>query len=939
MRGAGRHRLLIAALCVAAVTAGCASRKNTAANRNYQAFITRYNIYYNGDTHYRETLAEMEANYEDDFTRLLPMHPAQARGIAGAPQPSGSFTRSIEKAQKAIQLRSIRKRPRRTPGRSRDPEYKEWLKREEYNPFIHNAWMLLGKSQYMDGDFLGAAATFMYVARHFGWLPETVAQATLWQSISYTAAGWVHEAEAILGRVKKKELSSGELEGLYGFARADVAIATGRYAEAVEPLRLAISHSHGVQRVRLTFLLGQLLERTGDTTGAHTAYSKAGSSFSAPYRTKFNARIRRGATAPPAQASKELKALRRMTRYSRNSPYLDQIYHAEGNLHLAMGDTAAAEKAYATAVSKSERRGIDMAIASLALGQLLFSRGEYDKAQPRYAEALPLLPDDYPGYAAIRLRSDVLDELAVHSRNIHLQDSLLVLSGMSAKEQLSVVNRIIEALVRREKEEEQLREREEIEASASEREREAADASGNALAPAAFTMNSDKSWYFYNDAVKNAGAAEFRKRWGGRKLEDNWRRRNKNEYAALSEEEPESPADQPDSLSAENTPEEKPANDPHSPEFYLRNIPSTPAERQAAEAIIVEALYNSGLILKDKLEDFEGAARQWEKLLGRFPDNEYRLDTYYNLYLMRMRQGRRNEAEKWRKLIITEFADSPLGQAMVDPDYLDRLREMPRRQEELYEKVFGDFMANRNSLVQSAADSAITTYPLSPLVPKFMFLKALSYVSDGNVPAFRAQLKELLEKYPEADAAPLASSYLRGLSAGKEVMSGDDNSRSIRAARFIATSEESLPPVPDDSLIVDLDPDSPHVVLLAYDVDSISANEVLYEVARYNFSTFTIRDFDLEQLRFGHLGVLVVGGLADLDEASRYLAMLKAPEGAALPPGVTALLVSEENLKMMLTRGLTIDDYLRAAENATMQRVGSLQYSEESDETLQDTMD
>ena len=167
----------------------------------------------NGIEHYNETLKEMENSYEDDFTTLLPMHPAEARTNPKAPQPSGSFTRSIENALKAIQLRSIKKRPQRTPGKSRNPEYREWLKREEYNPFIHNAWLLLAKSQYMDGDFLGAASTFMYIARHFGWLPDIVTEARIWQARSYCAAGWINEARATLDRIRPKSLTSKEQIG------------------------------------------------------------------------------------------------------------------------------------------------------------------------------------------------------------------------------------------------------------------------------------------------------------------------------------------------------------------------------------------------------------------------------------------------------------------------------------------------------------------------------------------------------------------------------------------------------------------------------------------------------------------------------------------------------------------------------------------------------
>ena len=202
-----RHRNVAAALAViAASTAlitGCSLKKNTAASRQYTAFITRYNIYFNGDEHYKETLKKMENEYADDYSRTLFLHPAEAYADEKAPQPSGDFKRSIEKAQKAIQIRSIKKRPARKAGKSNDPEYKKWLKRDEYNPFLHNAWMMMARSQYMNGDFLGAASTFYYITRHFTWLPATVTEAKLWQARCYCACDWLFEAESILRSIKE----------------------------------------------------------------------------------------------------------------------------------------------------------------------------------------------------------------------------------------------------------------------------------------------------------------------------------------------------------------------------------------------------------------------------------------------------------------------------------------------------------------------------------------------------------------------------------------------------------------------------------------------------------------------------------------------------------------------------------------------------------------
>ena len=40
-------------------------------------------------------------------------------------------------------------------------------------------------------------------------------------------------------------------------------------------------------------------------------------------------------------------------------------------------------------------------------------------------------------------------------------------------------------------------------------------------------IEQEGKWYFYNQAALTFGRTEFRRRWGDRRLEDNWRRSNK----------------------------------------------------------------------------------------------------------------------------------------------------------------------------------------------------------------------------------------------------------------------------------------------------------------------------------------------------------------------------------------------------------------------------
>lgn len=931
---------ILAALAAGALLAGCSAKKNTAASRKYQAFITRYNVYHNGIEHYRQTLADMERNYEDDYTDFLFPHPAEAKGDPKAPQPSGDFTRSIEKAQKAIQLHSIKRRPKRKGGKQTEA-YKAWLKREEYNPFIHNAWLLMGRSQYLNGDFSGAAATFYYISRHFKWLPETVTEAQLWQARSYIAFDWVNEAETVFRRIKPEQLTNGKLRALYDFVEADLAVRREDYAAAIAPLERVIAHTGGAQKVRLRFLLGQCLARLGRNDEAFRAYKAAAAGGGTTYRTKLNARIKQSEVYSGSDIRPEVNALRRMTRLDRNKKYLDQIYYAIGNLYLSRGDTANAIENYVLAAEKSERNGIEKAISNITLGRVYYSQGRYDLAQPRFSEALPMLPESYPDYAMLKRRGNVLDELAVYAQNVATQDSLLRLSEMPEQEQLKVIEKIIEELKKKEKEEEEAARRAEYESET------AANATGDtgSNAPQQFQIGSkDDSWYFYNSATVAAGRTDFQRRWGSRKLEDDWRRRNKASFSF--DDFAEQPADtaaangRPAAETAEMTDEEKAAAervaDPHFPEYYLAQIPKTDEEKATSHEVIQEGLYSMGSILKDKLSDFPAARKEWDRLLADYPDNVYRLDVYYNIYLMLMRDGKTDEAEPWRRLIMTEFPESKYGVALQDPAYIDRLREMPAAQQAMYDAAYEAYLANNNAAVHTAYGEMMKKYPVSEIMPKFMFLHALAYVTENKPDEFNATLKEMLERYPETDLTPLASAYLKGMAQGRKLHAGVSNTRGMIWDIRLGNNPEGEGAEGQESATFEFNPDTPHYLVLVYSTDEVSPNDLLYQVARHNFNTFVVKDFDLEQMNFGRLGMLLVKGLENRGEAEHYRTLLGQSTLVTLPEDVTPVIISADDFGKLLGGGRTLEEYFRAAgddaEERTEESVVGLDESNETDD-------
>ena len=899
----------------------CSTKKNTPVSRQWQAFNTRYNVYFNGKTHYDEQLKAMEAAYQDDYTRTMLIHPAEARADQKRPQPSGDFKRTIEKMQKSIQLHSIKKKPAK---KGSSPKEKAFRARDEFNPFLHNSWLTMGKAQYFNGDFSGSAATFFYISKHFKWLPDVITEARLWMALSYCALDWTYEAENAMHIVKEKDLTDKNLKNLYSLAWGDYYVRTNQYEKAVPFLANAVKYAHGSQKNRLWFLLGQLYSNLGQKRKAYEAYKKAGSGVSTDYRAKFNARIKRSEVFEGSNIKGEVRSLKSMTRYARNSEFLDQIYYAIGNLYLSRGDTAQALENYKTAVEKSTRNGIDKALAQLALGNLYFNRGEYVKAQPCYAEAVPQLPETYPDYKMLKRRSDVLDELALYAGNVELQDSLLTLSKMTPEEQRKVAERLARELIEKEKKEAEEAKRAEY---LAEQEGKGQDnIKKDEGSTNTFMMNSDKSWYFYNAMTKNQGKNEFQRRWGARKLEDDWRRRNKTTFSLNDDEEEDYGDDESLANDSTLTPEQQEENrkkldaenDPHQPEYYLKQIPKTEEEINTANDVIQEGLYNMGVILKDKLEDYSAARREFNRLLERYPDNIYRLDVYYNMYLMAVRRGEKAEAERWRQLILTEFPDSPYGKAMQDPSYFDNLRRMNEVQEDMYQRAYDAYLADNNATVHSLTAEMERDYPLSKILPKFIFIDALSYLTEDNTEKFKEQLTSLLERYPDTDMTDMAGGIMKGLRAGRTPHAGLSNSRGM--IWTMRLSNDSVP-VGDDGQPANFerDPNAPQYLVLAFPRDSVSANQLLYDVARFNFSSFVVRDFDLEPMSFGNVGLLVVKGFGNLKQLEHYRSVM-VEKGFELPEGVRPIMISKNNFELLLREGRSFEEYFRFEEDKSVEQ-------------------
>ena len=647
--------------------------------------------------------------------------------------------------------------------------------------------------------------------------------------------------------------------------------------------------------MRYLYLLAQLSEQQGDKKTAAQYYKRV-VKMSPPADMDFNARLRR------TELSNDVKALKRMVKQPKYKDKLDYVYGSLGNIYLQKKDTAEALRQYALAAENSTQNGLQKATVLIRAGDLYYEQQDYQNAAPCYKDAVNIISTEAADYERIRRRAETLDLLATELATVQLQDSLQALSKLTEEEQLKVAEKIIADLEKAEKEEAE----------------KAAQAARNAqLDEGPLSVNTRNmiggsggtaDWYFYNPQLIRQGKQEFTRRWGNRTLEDNWRRQIKQTSSTnmFSEDEQQDlPADSLSSDSTQTT--QQVVSDTKNPQYYLQQIPKTPEQLAASDTMIATALYNMVCIYEDKLEDRQLADETLQELNQRFPNDGHLAELYYRRYLTCLKHDNKTEAELARQQLITRFPNSKQAQTAANPDYFAQLQRIEAEQDSVYEQAYKAFRKNDFQEVKRLKNYAEENYLLSPLMPRFLFLNAIAVARTENQDAFIEALRDMVRRYPDSETGAMAKDMLAMMNAGLESQTGDN---STLLDRRTETS-------PVDSALLEqtfsTEKQEKSSVLVLVHSDEKTLNNLLYEVALFNFSQFLIKDFDLKVIPVFSVtdGALIVSGFESYDEALWYVDIMKCnTELQTLfnKENARIITITDRNLPLLNTR-FTIEEY------------------------------
>ena len=821
------------------ILSSCSTQKNTWATRSFHQTKVKYNILYNGNIAYEEGLKAIRDANTDDYSTILSLYPVSNHQAAQA--ATSQMDKTIEKCRKCIKLHSIKVKPKRNPKKANDPKYKLWLQSEEFNANMGLAWIRLGEAEFHKGDFLGAVSTFNYIINHYQNNPDMIAQSQLWVARAYAEMGWQYEAEDMLQRVQIDALSKKHAR-LYSAVKADVLLHGQNYHEAIPFIKIAMPHEkRKVYRPRFAYVLGQLYEKEGKKDEAIHAF-KSVVRMAPPTEMEFNARIRMAELG----GKNSLRKLRTMSKQSKYKDKLDRIYGAMGNIYLDQRDTAHALEMYEKAIAEATQPGPAKAAVLLRAGDIYYEMREYANAQPCYREAITILTAENPDYARIQKRSEVLDELIVAYEQAQLQDSLQRLGHMTEEEQRAIVDRIIAELIENEKADstkQALKDRETELASSSLRSVDTRNMLGGG--------NAQKGeWYFYNPQLIKQGQQEWLRKWGNRKLEDNWRRQNKQVVpSSFDEGGLEENASDTTGLATDSVPRQAPLEtDDHKPEYYLQQIPRTPQDYAVCDSLWREAMVALYYIYRDKLEDEALAEETLRELTERFPGHPCLDDIFEDMRLRALRN---------------------------DTAYIARMLKMLAEQDSLYAATYAAYTKGQYAVVKTNKQYAQQEFPQSKLIPRFMFLNAVAVARTEGQKAFVAELQDLVANYGDTELGAMAKDMLAMMGQGMESQKGGATG-DLAELRGQTTNDTDQTDTSDSTLVWSEDRKQPSIVLLILPTpNEQSLNELLYEVALFNFSQFLIRDFDLQKMPvFGEGCALRVSGFADLDEAEWWMDLI-----------------------------------------------------------------
>ncbi len=828
-------RLLAFGLLAAVALGGCSRDKDRWLNKKYHELTARFNPLYNGQVAYDQAIKELSEAHKDDFSQLILLDDWSAAALNSPPYLKAK--RAVEKANKTIRGHSM------------------VFKGKQANPAVFDAYLLMGRAQFLMGLDAPASEAFSIVAR-LSEDPNQQVEAQLERVELLARQGNAALAEPILFEVERKGVPK-KWDYRVHRIKARMAIAGQDWLGAAQEASSASALAPRADlKARYAFLAAQLFEKASEPERARRMYEACLKSQPRDYAMLLEAQLRRSLNGGGVNPKKLFQELHELLREPKNADFADRIYFSLGELAQQWDEEDRAYGYYqqSFAAGRSERPMV-LGLAYARHGAMALERQAYARAQVDFDSAALVLPATYMGREGFQKKAKSLKALVDALTLAELGDSLVRLSLRSDAD----LERQFEVYIAN------LKKAEDAEAERQRRlaqlaELRSASAELDAAAPAAGGA-AGGGWAVYAPALRAKGAAAFRQKFGERPNVDNWRLRSRSSewmQQTASADKPSKPGStdgSPDSSTDSSTDSSADGKsgmlDPKGPEsryrtsYYLAQIPRGARELDSVKQSACVAWSDVAAAYRDGMQDPSKAVSAYRSALRGCPDHPEAARWWYALYRLHLGLKENLQADEAKKVLLERYPDSEAAAIL-------RRGNAPREVESV-PAASAAFLALRDAVTQRRWRDALrasegVSWPESERAPASL-LRAMALGGLEGRAAYADALRKVVADFPSSPQAAAAQTYLAELSA--------------------VPAQE--PPVNAENLkLFVAAPAAPHQLLLLIPT-GFDANAIRNTLARIHSVDFADKPLGLRTLPWNdNFELIIVDGFKSAAEALAY---------------------------------------------------------------------
>jgi tetratricopeptide (TPR) repeat protein len=760
--------------------AGCSTTNHAPlATMVYQDITGHYNAYFNANEKMKGVYAAMDKAHKDNYKNVLPLF------TYSDPKEAKSATADLEEIEKRLTLS---------------------VQIHKTSNWADDDFVMMGKANYIKGNYDKAYAFFKYTTTEYkngvdyvkemkkmGKIAKPTmkkkpvkkpkfeqvlddkgnlvlnkiderpsksllvheparSEALIWLAKTYSSQKKYTEASAVIQLMRHDDKFYHNFDAQLELTDAENYLNQKDYNDAIKPLETFLTMTKSKsQRIRPVFILAQIYEKRGEYAKASDYYKQVLDNRPS-YEMEFYAKIKRAKLGKKSGSSDEIKKLLlSMSHDGKYKDYLDQIYYELAEIVLGENNRASARAYFHKSIASSTKNADQKALSYLQLAQMDYEEEYYVSSKFFYDSTLRSMSKSDSSYDDVQARDKTLGKLVKQIDIITTEDSLQRIATMSPAEMSRFLNKLIDA------------KQKEADEKSSDKNKTTNDFMKQNTPGAAGGATSDEasSFYFYNVTARSNGYSDFTKKWGDRKLEENWRRKDKAPSQVDNTDETDS------AKIKQNAKDTTKVAAGSEEEKLMAGLPLTPEKMEKSNDKLIDAYYELGSVYKDDLQSYHKAIAAYEELNKRFPKNKLELESFYQLYLLYDRLKASAKADYYKEQILALYPNSTIAKYIKDPSYLAELKKKQNSLSFYYESAFNDYSSGMYASAEKKILEVDAQFKENKMKAKFDLLNAMSLAKENRLTDYVEALNKVIAKYPGTPEKDQAQKWLTALNHSK----------------------------------------------------------------------------------------------------------------------------------------------------------------------------